>query len=101
MPTLTSLQAKRADLSASLEQYMALANRTNGAIAVLDDLIAEAREEDDRSPAVRSRDAFLEKRGLWSEYAESIPQWERDQLAPPSAAPEMLPILRDDEDGSR
>lgn len=46
MANLSSLQKKRADLCAAREQYVGQINRTNGAIDLLDDLIAEAQQEE-------------------------------------------------------
>lgn len=40
------LQKKRADLYATIETLVGQINRTNGAIALLDDLIAEQAQEE-------------------------------------------------------
>ena len=52
MPTLESLEAKRTSLRAQLEQHVGQINRINGAVALLDDLIAEQQAEDEARETV-------------------------------------------------
>jgi hypothetical protein len=50
MPTIEQLQAKRGALIANLEQIVGQANRLNGAVAVIDELLKEAADEAEAAP---------------------------------------------------
>lgn len=60
---LDSLQKKRADLMSQLEQHVGQINRINGAVAVLDDLILEVRQEEETRQA--QQDAEDEAAEVW------------------------------------
>lgn len=112
--SLASLIAKRADLQSaadqlksSMEQVVGQMNRTNGAIAVLDDLIAEARAEEETAQAAPPQwEPPAASLTLGTGDADDDPQW-TSPVAPemivaeeplsPSIVPEMLPIRHDAE----
>lgn len=88
---MTTLAEKRASLHASLEQHIGQVNRHNGAIAVLDELIAEEVEAaalPDASPVFGGIDRT--ENPYWKNYVNSpaVP------LGTPQPAPEMLPVVR-------
>lgn len=103
MPTLEQLKAKRALLVVTLQ-------RTDGAIALLDEMIAETQQAPeppvavyggiDRSPSPywqngsKATEAQKRNHALWLEKAGV-----RAPLAPdaPPLAPEMLPVTYDKE----
>jgi hypothetical protein len=86
MPTLVE---KRAALHASLEQLVGQVNRHSGAIAVLDELIAEEAAQELLPPLAFDTEA---------ETLASAP-FEFPPVAPP-IAPEMLPVVRGTGDDS-
>jgi hypothetical protein len=98
---LASLTSKRADLQSNLEQLVGQINRTNGAIAVLDDLI---REEGERLAQEAECDVAFHENVL-DQMAPAVlaPRGTGDSDEPlaaalsPPLAPEMLPVRYDAE----
>lgn len=104
--SIESLQKKRADLCAAREQFVGQINRTNGAIDLLDDLIAEAQAVPDE---VKGMENVLAAARALTDATKALPHVEDTAAEALAAAPydfsaaapaEMLPVLRSDEDGS-
>lgn len=123
---MTTLAEKRASLHASLEQHIGQVNRHNGAIAILDELIAEEAER--ASAMERAGIHDFQGNPLTMEQMDasedappppfyspidraSSPYWNNNVNAPedaippvwepaPPPAPEMLPVVRGTGDGT-
>jgi len=76
MPTIESLEAKRASLHSHLEQHIGQINRINGAVSLLDDLIAEQQAEDE------ARETAAETDALASHLSHDAPPIAPDVQAP-------------------
>lgn len=88
MPTIETLQAKRAALVASQEQLIGQINRVGGAISVIDELVSEqqaAWEEEARE---------AEPISLGGIDRSPNPSWNAPPTAAPAIAPEMIPVTK-------
>lgn len=78
---MTTLAEKRAALHASLEQHIGQVNRHNGAIAILDELIAEEAAREAAEAAVAEN--------IWNN-----PYWNNNVNAPEDVPPQLAPVVR-------
>lgn len=91
-----SLQTKRDHLHASLEQLVGQINRTNGAIAVLDELLKEEAEKREREAAAQEAE-----RAAWPLKATTVEpeplviNWPVPATEAPRLQPEMLAVVKE------
>ena len=101
MITSEHLQSKRGALQASLEQLVGQVNRVNGAIAVIDEMLAEATEREQASVnealdrIQQHHDARLDPVPDWCPSCGEIVSASHI-CRPPAVRKEMLPVIPED-----